>query len=160
MTANDLDLALSTALDGCPAETVDLFAVLFTAEPPLRTARAVAARVKTRSSTLVSRFRRAGVPSVKVYLVDALLVRAAFLLDDPAVSVATVARRLGCSSAQAFGRMVHTYRGVTAGAWRRDGGSGQHELSRYVAERIRPFLVQIRTAPLAGRRPVSARRAA
>jgi transcriptional regulator GlxA family with amidase domain len=150
MTPNDMDLKLSRSLDGCAPETVDLFARLLTDLTPIHSVRALAIRYGLDPVTLSSRFQRAKLPSPKRYVVNALLVRAAFLLDDPHRSLRAAALELGFSSAQAFGRTVTIYTGTPASVWRQDSGSGAHEFTRYIDELIAPYLATLRVSRLVG----------
>jgi AraC-like DNA-binding protein len=150
MTPNDMDLKLSRSLDGCSPETVDLFARLLTDRTPIHSVRGLAAVYGLDPVTLSSRFQRAKLPSPKRYVVNALLVRAAFLLDDPHRSLRAAALELGFSSAQAFGRTVTIFTGTPASVWRQDSGSGAHEFTRYIDELITPWLPALRAATLVG----------
>ena len=79
----------------------------------------LARHVRVWSSTLMSRFYRAGLPSPKSYLAGVRLLHAAYLFQNPGLSVADVAYRLDYSSPQSFGRHLKAMLGVTAGEFRR-----------------------------------------
>src|SRR5437899_925526 len=79
----------------------------------------VARQLRVRPSTLTSRFCRAGLPSAKSYLAGMRLLHAAFLFQNPGLSVSDVAYRMDYSSPQSFGRHLRAVLGVTAGEFRR-----------------------------------------
>jgi AraC-like DNA-binding protein len=87
--------------------------------PALTTVRGLARHLRVRPSTLMSRFHRTGVPSPKSYLAGMRLLHAAFLFQNPGLSVSDVAYRLDYSSPQSFGRHLRAVLGVTAGEFRR-----------------------------------------
>src|SRR5439155_1434201 len=87
--------------------------------PVLSTVRRLARHLRICSSTLMSRFYRASLPSPKTYLAGMRLVHAAYLFSNPGLSVADVAYRLDYSSPQSFGRHLKAMLGVTAGEFRR-----------------------------------------
>jgi len=86
--------------------------------PVLTTVRGLARHLRVGSSTLMSRFYRAGLPSPKSYLAGVRLLHAAYLLQNPGLSVADVAYRLDYSSPQSFSRHLKAMLGVTAGEFR------------------------------------------
>jgi len=53
----------------------------------------------------MSRFHRAAIPSPKSYLAGMRLLHAAFLFQNPGLSVSDVAYRMDYSSPQSFGRI-------------------------------------------------------
>ena len=71
------------------------------------------------SSTLGSRFYRAGLPSPKRFIAFARLVWAAHLAEAPGASYGAIAHRIGASSPQSFGRTVRSLTGLTAADFRR-----------------------------------------
>src|SRR5947209_850921 len=81
--------------------------------------RAVARHLQMHLSTLMSRFYRAELPSPKAYLAGIRLLHAAYLLQNPGLSISDVAYRLDFSSPQSFGRHLKAMLGVTAGEFRR-----------------------------------------
>jgi len=86
--------------------------------PVLTTVRGLSRHLRVGPSTLMSRFFRAGLPSPKTYLAGVRLLHAAYLLQNPGMSVADVAYRLDYSSPQSFGRHLKAMLGVTAGEFR------------------------------------------
>jgi AraC-like DNA-binding protein len=102
-----------------PAEARLFFEVVARLAPVLTTVRGLARHLRVGPSTLMSRFLRAGLPSPKSYLAGARLLHAAYLLQNPGMSVADVAYRLDYSSPQSFGRHLKAMLGVTAGEFRR-----------------------------------------
>lgn len=117
-------------------------AAVFT--PGVRTAHAVAERLGVVPSSLASRFSRAGLPSVKRYLVGARLIYFAHLAERPGVSLAAIAHYLDASSPQSLGRMVRQFTGMCAGQLRQSY-TGAAMLERFRAELIRPRLEVLRS---------------
>src|SRR2546429_2323510 len=106
--------------------------------PVLSTVRRLARHLRICSSTLMSRFYRAGLPSPKTYLAGMRLVHAAYLFSNPGLSVSDVAYRLDYSSPQSFGRHLKAMLGVTAGEFRRRFPF-EVSLQRYVDLLITPY---------------------
>src|SRR5712671_3097219 len=111
--------------------------------PVLSTVRRLARHLRICSSTLMSRFYRAGLPSPKTYLAGMRLVHAAHLFSNPGLSVADVAYRLDYSSPQSFGRHLKAMLGVTAGEFRRRFPF-EVSLERYVDLLITPYRETLR----------------
>jgi AraC-like DNA-binding protein len=106
-------------LDEAPEDARVFFEALARLAPVLTTVRALARHLRVSSSTLMSRFFRSGLPSPKSYLAAMRLLHAAYLFQNPGLSVADVAYRLDFSSPQSFGRHLKAMLGVTAGEFRR-----------------------------------------
>jgi AraC-like DNA-binding protein len=87
--------------------------------PVLTTVRGLARHLRVGPSTLMSRFYRAGLPSPKSYLAGVRLLHAAYLFQNPGLSVADVAYRLDYSSPQSFSRHLKAMLGITAGEFRK-----------------------------------------
>jgi len=105
---------------GQPSEEARLFfEAIARLAPALSTVRSLARHLRVRPSTLMSRFCRAGLPSPKSYLAGMRLLHAAFLFQNPGLSVSDVAYRMDYSSPQSFGRHLRAVLGVTAGEFRR-----------------------------------------
>src|SRR5205809_476198 len=111
--------------------------------PVLSTVRRLARHLRICSSTLMSRFYRANLPSPKTYLAGMRLVHAAYLFSNPGLSVADVAYRLDYSSPQSFGRHLKAMLGVTAGEFRRRFPFDV-SLERYVDLLITPYRETLR----------------
>jgi AraC-like DNA-binding protein len=94
------------------------FEALARLAPVLTTVRGLARHLRIGPSTLMSRFFRAGLPSPKSYLAGVRLLHAAYLFQNPGLSVADVAYRLDYSSPQSFSRHLKAMLGVTAGEFR------------------------------------------
>src|SRR6266566_645503 len=90
-------------LVGHPASPVAA-RILARLAPALSTVRGLARHLRVGPSTLMSRFHRAALPSPKSYLAGMRLLHAAFLFQNPGLSVSDVAYRMDYSSAQSFGR--------------------------------------------------------
>jgi AraC-like DNA-binding protein len=114
------------------------FEELIQLAPGLATVRTLAERFHVRSSTFMSRFLRARLPSPKRYLVSARLLYAAGLLDAPGMSIADVAYRLDYSSPQSFGRHLRGVMGLTAVEFRQRYPFDV-ALSDFLARLIIPF---------------------
>ena len=110
---------LVPALGEVPEDTRIFFELLARLAPVLPTARSVARHLQMHLSTLMSRFYRAELPSPKAYLAGIRLLHAAYLLQNPGLSISDVAYRLDFSSPQSFGRHLKAMLGVTAGEFRR-----------------------------------------
>lgn len=106
--------------------------------PVLSSAQGLARHLRVSPTTLASRFRAAGLPSPRRYLVEMRLVHAAWLFRDPGLPVAAVAHRLDFASAQSLGRHLRRQRGVTAREFRRRFPFDV-ALERYVALLITPY---------------------
>src|ERR687888_832093 len=112
--------ALGEPPESRPSEEMRLFFEAITRlAPALSTVRGLARHLRVRPNTLMSRFHRAGLPSPKSYLAGMRLLHAAFLFQNPGLSVSDVAYRMDYSSPQSFGRHVRAILGVTAGEFRR-----------------------------------------
>jgi AraC-like DNA-binding protein len=107
------------ALGRVPPDTRLFFEVLIRIAPDINTARQLAGQLSIRSTTLVSRFNRAGLPSPKSYLAAMRLVHAALFFERPGYTLADVAYRLDYSSPQSFGRHVRALLGITSSELRR-----------------------------------------
>ncbi len=107
------------ALTDIPPDARLFFEVLIRLAPETPTVIDLARRLHVRSSTLMSRFSRSGLPSPKNYLAMIRLVHAALLFETAGYSVADVAYRLEYSSPQSFGRHLRSILGVTAQEFRR-----------------------------------------
>lgn len=141
--------AVRAELGEAPPDVWRFFEVVLDRQAPAHTVRDLCARVGVGPSTLMSRFLRAGLPSPKLYLAYARLLRAARLFEDPGHSIADVATALRYSSPQSFSRHVRLLFGMTAGRFRREV-DGAVMLERWMAELVRPHLPALRTLrPLA-----------
>lgn len=100
------------------AEARTFLEVLIRRAPSTPTVRALARTVEIRPSTLMSRFSRAGLPSVKRYLAGVRLAYAALYFEHAGMTIADVAYRLECSSPQSFGRHIRATLGVTSTEFR------------------------------------------
>lgn len=105
--------------------------------PHATSANALSAHWGLESTVLLSRFFRAGLPSVKQYIVHAKLVLAAYLAETQSLN--DIADRLSSSSHQSFSRMVHVYLGMTPGEMRRRY-TGETMRDRFLATMIVPHV--------------------
>lgn len=110
------------ALPELSADMRRFFDILASLGPEVTTVRDFARRLGVRASSLTSRFYRAGVPAPKRYLALMRLVRAAALLENPGLSIAQVAYRLGYTSPQCFNRHIRRWTGRTAWEFRGESG--------------------------------------
>lgn len=128
--------------DALPAMHPDLrrfFDALAGVGGEVPTVRDLALRLGVRASSLTSRFFRAGVPTPKRYLAMTRLVRAAALLENPGLSIAQVAFRLGYTSPQCFNRHIRRWTGHTA--WEFRGVEGlETMLAHFRAQLITPYV--------------------
>jgi AraC-like DNA-binding protein len=87
--------------------------------PTTATVRGLCRHFRVPSSTLVSRFFRARLPSPKRYLARVRLLYVAGLLETRGLSIADVVYRMEYSSPQSFGRHLRALTGCTASEYRR-----------------------------------------
>jgi AraC-like DNA-binding protein len=107
------------ALGAIPPDARLFLEALIRLAPDLATARDLSEKLGVRSTTLMSRFMRAGLPSPKSYLAAVRLVHATLLFERPGYTVADVAYRLDYSSPQSFGRHIRALLGITSSELRR-----------------------------------------
>jgi AraC-like DNA-binding protein len=130
--------AIAPDLEDAPPDCRLLFEYLVRRAPELGTARRLAQALRVQPTSLNSRFLRAGIPSPKVYLAHLRLLHAAWYFCAGGLVVADVAHRLEYSSAQAFGRHVRAFLGVTAGEFRRRAAFDA-ALAGFRARLVTPF---------------------
>lgn len=96
------------------------------------------------TSTVLSRFWRAGLPTPKQYLDQALLIRFAGLRRrKPDVPVTKIALELGASASTMMCRKARRITGQTASKWVQTADVDAL-LEQFRAELVRPYLVQLR----------------
>jgi AraC-like DNA-binding protein len=134
---------LILALDGPSPETRLFFEAVARLAPALSTVRGLARHLRVRPSTMMSRFHRAGIPSPKSYLAGMRLLHAAYLFQNPGLSVSDVAYRMDYSSPQSFGRHLRAVLGVTAGEFRRRFPFDV-ALARYIDLLVTPYREALR----------------
>jgi AraC-like DNA-binding protein len=110
---------LAPAFAEAPESTRFFFETLTRLAPVLTTVRGLARHLRVTPSTLMSRFYRARLPSPKSYLGAMRLLHAAYLFQNPGLSVADIAYRLDYSSPQSFGRHLKAVLGLTPCEFRR-----------------------------------------
>jgi AraC-like DNA-binding protein len=131
------------ALGDATGDVRTFFEAVARLAPVLSTVRGLTRHLRICSSTLMSRFYRAGLPSPKTYLAGMRLLHAAHLFSNPGLSVSDVAYRLDYSSPQSFGRHLKAMLGVTAGEFRRRFPFDV-SLERYVDLLITPYRETLR----------------
>ncbi|NUQ21166.1 MAG: helix-turn-helix domain-containing protein [Gemmatimonadaceae bacterium] len=129
-------------LPGAPPDCQQFFELLFRPRTAA-TIRSLAKALGILPSTLMSRFFRAHLPAPKRYLAMARLVRAARLLENPGLSVASVSNHLDYSSPQSFGRHIRTMIGLTAVEFR-ERYDGEGMLQQFRAELVLPYVAVLR----------------
>jgi len=115
------------------------FEILFTHRPQVASVRQIARLMNVIPTTLISRFYRLQLPSPKRYIESARLIRAARLLENPGLSVSSVARQLDYSSPQAFSRHVRKVMKMSPVQFRRTY-DGTAMLNLFRQDLIRPYL--------------------
>lgn len=138
-------LALARIAEDLPNASADcqqFFELVFRPRA-IGTVRALARALGVLPSTLMSRFFRARLPAPKRYLATARLVRAARLLENPGLSVASVANHLDYSSPQSFGRHVRTMMQLSAVEFR-ERYDGEGMLRRFREELVIPYATVLR----------------
>lgn len=133
---------IASDLPGAPPDCQQFFELLFRPRTTA-TIRSLAKALGILPSTLMSRFFRAHLPAPKRYLAMARLVRAARLLENPGLSVASVSNHLDYSSPQSFGRHIRTMIGLTAVEFR-ERYDGEGMLQRFRAELVLPHVAVLR----------------
>ena len=134
---------LLPALGDAPEEARVFFEAVVRLAPVIVTVRGLARHLRVTPSTFVSRFQRAALPSPKRYLSAMRILHAAYLFQNPGLSVSDVAYRLDFSSPQSFGRHLKAILGVTAGEFR-CRFPFEVALARYVDLLITPYREALR----------------
>ena len=142
ITGRILEAVLDT-LSGTPPQVQRFFGVMVQASPDLSTVRELSGLLEVTTSTLISRFYRAGLPSPKGYLVHVRLSHAAGYFENKRHSIADVAYRLRYSSPQSFGRSVRTALGITAGQFR-ESMSFDVAIEHLIGTMLLPHLSQLK----------------
>lgn len=135
--------ALTPLLADASSDVQRFVRALFEVPPTVGTVRDLARGLGVLPTTLMSRFFRARLPAPKRYLAFARLTRAAYLLRNPAWTVAAVADHLEYSSAQSFSRHLHLLLGVRPAEFRRRYDTAAM-LARFGDELIMPYAVAFR----------------
>ncbi|HEY4321931.1 MAG TPA: helix-turn-helix transcriptional regulator [Gemmatimonadales bacterium] len=130
-------------VEPCTKDTRLFFDVLVRSAPRLWTTRGLAGLLGIGSSTFVSRFVRAGLPSPKSYIVSVRLVYAAAIFDEGTHTIADVAYRLGYASPQSFGRHLRLLMGITPSDFRMRFPFNVM-LERFLESHIVPFVAVLR----------------
>jgi AraC-like DNA-binding protein len=143
---------LAVDLSDATADCRRFFVTLFSANETVTRVDQLGQIFAVLPSTLISRFVRRGLPSPKLYLSWARLVRAASLLEDPGISISAAATALEYSSPQAFTRHLQLQLGITVSAFRRDY-KGPTMLRRFREELVLGYLPK-----LSGFRPIGGKR--
>jgi AraC-like DNA-binding protein len=134
---------LTADLVGAPPDCHRFFATLFTMPASVTTVQQLAGMLTVLPTTLISRFARRGLPSAKLYLCGARIIRAAALFEDPATSIAAAAIALEYSSPQSFSRHLALRLGMTGSEFRRTfDGLGMVE--RFRQDLVIPYLPALR----------------
>lgn len=150
----DCDPAILAALEGTSAECKHFFGVLVRSAPTARSVRALARLLEVTPSTLMSRFFRASLPTPRLYLIMTRLTYAAWLLEKPGVSIASVAYHLQFSSPQSFCRHIRCTLGLTASELRREIRMDA-ALKHLVSRLIEPHLKVLQTFEPLRHRPLN-----
>ncbi|MBI2797558.1 MAG: helix-turn-helix domain-containing protein [Gemmatimonadetes bacterium] len=129
--------AIAEELPRLRADASRFFEHLFLHGASITTSRDLARSMHVKASSLMSRFFRMNLPSPKLYLIQARLVLAARMLENPGLAISTVAYELDYSSAQSFGRHVRTFYGFSASTFR-DRYDGEGALTVFLERMIRP----------------------
>lgn len=134
---------LSEDLIGASNDCWRFFELLFSHSPRVHSVRQLSRHLCILPSTLMSRFYRAHLPPPKRYLALARLIRAAKLLENPGLSIASVANYLDYSSPQSFGRHIRIVMKVSPVIFReRYDGAGMLQFFR--EELIIPYVEILR----------------
>lgn len=144
--------ATQLAADLCdaPADCRRFFLTLFSLDESVARVAQLGRLLAVEPSTLISRFARRALPSPKIYLAWARLVRAAALLEQPGVSLSAATTALEYSSPQAFSRHLRLLLGLRVSVFRYTH-SGTIMLARFRQELVLRYLgILNRFSPLHG----------
>ena len=136
--AVDISRRLGQELATMSRGTQEFFTLLVRHAADTTSVKSLAVKMELKPSTLVSRFYRPGLPSVRRYLCDMRLMFASAHMSASAVSIAAVARRLNYSSPQSFGRHVYIRYRVPAGTFRRTYPFDRM-VTEYVEDLVSPY---------------------
>lgn len=154
-TANTVLREIDRAVGEMRVETRQFFSTLVQAAPRLTTVKQLTGAMQVQTTSLVSRFVRAGLPSPKRYLAGVRLVYVAQLLEDPKATVASTAYRLGYASPQSLGRHLRLELGITPSEFR-SRNTFESTLGRFIEGSITPFVPTLKgfsiEASILGRR--------
>lgn len=112
------------------------FRAIFSSRIP--SVKRLAGQLGMSSSTLTSRFYRAGLPSPRQYLIHARLIWAAHLAESPGRTIGDIADQIGVSSPQGFARSVRMLLRMTAREFRQQF-DGLYMLNRFRETLIVPY---------------------
>jgi AraC-like DNA-binding protein len=129
---------LLAALPELPGDARFFLELMVRLAPEIPAVRTLAAQLRLKPSTMMSRFSRAGLPSPKTYLAAIRLLYAAQYFEGGGRSVSDVAYRLDCSSPQSFGRTLRAMLGITPGEFRRRFPFPL-ALERFLAQLVLPY---------------------
>lgn len=115
----DAIAAIRADLAGAPEDCLRFFEVLFRNGRDCHTTGAIAWHLAINPRTLLGRFHRLGLPSVRLYLRYAAYVRLARMLEDPGVSFVAACRVLDTAAAQSLDRPIQHMLGMTGDQFRR-----------------------------------------
>lgn len=133
----DIDLANATS------GSRQFFQTIFEVAPHVGTVRKLSEVLGVIPSTLMSRFFRHRLPAPKQYLSLARLICAAQFLENPGLSIATVANQLDYSSPQSFGRHVRSLMNMTPTRFR-ESYDGEGMLDHFRLELVTPYLLTLK----------------
>lgn len=129
--------AIGEDLPGCPEDCWRFFENVWRTDAPHKM-KALAWDLAVHPSTLITRFRRAGLPRPKLYVSWSLAVRAMWMLEDTSVSQLAAGLRLGFSTGQGFEYSMTLLLGMTVGQARQQY-TGAALLEHYRASLILPY---------------------
>lgn len=133
---------LSADLAGASPNLIRFFIGVFTADAQLDAVKTLARGFGYHPSTLRERFVRRGLPSPNRYRLGAKFVRAAYLLEDPAVSCNRAGLTLGCSTPQSFYYTIRTFMRMSGQEFRATY-TGTSMLDWYRRELVAPNLASL-----------------
>jgi AraC-like DNA-binding protein len=142
-------------LPGLPDDTGLFLEAMVRLAPRTPTVRSFTRALRVQPSTLMSRFSRAGLPSLKRYLAALRLLYAAQYFENRGLSIADVAYRLECSSPQSFTRHVRLVLGVTTTEFRGRFTFAQG-LARFLELLVEPYVCEWQSFHPLVRRPRNA----
>jgi AraC-like DNA-binding protein len=134
---------LAADLQDAPGPCWGFFETLFSVSVGVNTVDALAAVFRVTTPTLASRFYRLRLPTPRRYLAGARLTRAARMLENPDLSIASVSNSMQYSSPQAFGRHLQVVLQLTASRFRREY-DGERTLDWFRHDLVLPYVEALR----------------
>lgn len=135
---------MNSDLAGCYNDCWKFFEILFEHEPAVSSVKQLAQLLNILPNTLLSRFYKKKLPSPKLYIDLARMVRAARMLENKGFSVSMVSSNMGFSSPQSFSRHCQAVMKITP-AELRNTYDGEKMLMHFRDTLVVPYLDTLRS---------------